>query len=69
MEPWTWIVPCGLTLPMTSLAAETGRSGPLVPCLRKRVAHAYASQHGCRQRLVTPARLDRVLTAATPALV
>ncbi len=69
LEPWTWIVPCGLTLPMTSLAAETGRSGPLVPCLRRRVAHAYATGHGLRQRLVTPARLDRLLTAATPALV
>ena len=69
MEPWTWIVPCGLTLPMTSLAAETGRGGPLVPCLRRRVAHAYAAERGCRQRLVTPARLDRVLAAATPALV
>jgi hypothetical protein len=69
LEPWTWIVPCGLTLPMTSLAAETGRSGPLVPCLRRRVTHAYATQHGLRQRLVTPARLDRLLAAATPALV
>ncbi len=69
LEPWTWIVPCGLTLPMTSLAAETGRSGPLVPCLRRRVAHAYATELGRRQRLVTPARLDRVLAAATPALV
>ena len=69
LEPWTWIVPCGLTLPMTSIAAETGRSGPLVPCLRRRVAHAYATQRGQRQRLVTPARLDRILAAATPALV
>lgn len=69
LEPWTWIVPCGLQVPMTSLAAETGRSGPLVPCLRKRVAHAYATERGGRQRLVTPARLDRILTAATPALV
>ncbi len=46
LEPWTWIVPCGLTLPMTSLAAETGRPGPLVPCLRRRVAHAYATERG-----------------------
>ena len=55
---------------MTSVAAETGRAGPLVPCLRRRVAHALRDRRtGCRQRLVTPARLDRVLAAATPALV
>ena len=69
LEPWTWIVPCGLTQPMTSVAAETGRTGPLVPCLRRRVAHAYATECGRRQRLVPPARLERILTATTPALV
>lgn len=69
MEPWTWIVPCGLTLPMTSLAAETGRDGPLVPCLRRHVAHAYATRAGLRQRIVAPARLRRILADATPALV
>lgn len=69
LEPWSWIVPCGLSAQMTSLAAETGRTGPLVPCMRKRVAHAYASARGRRQRLVAPARLRRVLDAASPALV
>lgn len=66
LEPWTWIVPCGLSAAMTSLAAETGRTGPLVPCLRRRVAHAYAQETGQRQRLVAPARLERELA---PALV
>ncbi|MCU0258383.1 MAG: lipoyl(octanoyl) transferase LipB [Solirubrobacteraceae bacterium] len=61
LEPWTWIVPCGLDVPMTSLAAETGRSGPLVPCLRRRVAYAYARETGRRQRLVSPARLERMI--------
>ena len=61
LEPWTWIVPCGLTVPMTSLAAETGRTGPLLPCLRRRLAHAYARETQRRQRLVTPARLEREL--------
>lgn len=69
LEPWSWIVPCGLSAQMTSLAAETGRTGPLVPCMRKRVAHAYASARGRRQRLIAPARLRRVLDAASPALV
>jgi lipoyl(octanoyl) transferase len=61
LEPWTWIVPCGLAVPMTSLAAEAGRRGPLVPCLRRRLAHAYACETGRRQRLVSPARLERAL--------
>ena len=69
LEPWTWIVPCGLTLPMTSLAAETGRTGPLVPCLRRRVAHAYATGRGARQRIVAPARLARILDRGAASLV
>lgn len=62
LEPFSWVVPCGLTLPMTSLAAETARSG-LLPCFRRRVAHAWAQELGARQRLVTRARLERALTA------
>lgn len=69
LEPWSWIVPCGLSAQMTSLAAETGREGPLVPCMRRRVAHAYAIARGQRQRLVAQARLERLLSTQTPALV
>jgi lipoyl(octanoyl) transferase len=69
LTPFEWIVPCGLTLPMTSLAAETGRSGRLVPCARRRVAHAYARRAYARQRIVPAARLQRLLAGATPALV
>ena len=67
LEPWTWIVPCGLSAQITSLAAETGRSG-LVSCMRRRVAHAVASGRGVRQRLVTPTRLDAVLSAGAVAI-
>ena len=63
LEPWTWIVPCGLTAQMTSIAAETGASEG-VACFRKRMAYAYARELGARQRLVTPARLDGVATPA-----
>jgi lipoate-protein ligase B len=63
LEPFTWIVPCGLTLPMTSLAAESGRDG-LLPCFRRRMAYAWASQRGARQRLVTRARLEREIAPA-----
>jgi lipoyl(octanoyl) transferase len=59
LEPWTWIVPCGLDgVRTTSLAQETGRERPLAPCLRKRVAWRFAQELGVRQRLVS---LERAL--------
>jgi lipoyl(octanoyl) transferase len=72
LEPWTWIVPCGLSAPMTSLAAETGRAEALLPCLRRRVAHACARDllaEPARQRIVSPARLERLVAAAPAAAV
>jgi lipoyl(octanoyl) transferase len=57
LQPFEWVVACGLpTTRMTSLCKETGRAGQL-PCLRKRVAYAYARRLGRRQRLISPARL------------
>ena len=62
LEPWTWIVPCGLSAPMTSIAQETaGAEG--VACFRKRVGHAYARELGLRQRLVAAHRLTRIPSA------
>lgn len=66
LSPWDWFTPCGLpSVRMTSLGAETGRSGTLA-CLRKRVAVAVAHELGMRQRLVSRARLESIL-AGTPA--
>jgi lipoate-protein ligase B len=66
MEPFTWIVPCGLGgVAMTSVRQLTGRTGRL-DCVRKRVTHGLADALGQRQRLVTPQRLERALTL-TPA--
>ena len=57
VEPFHQVTACGLPgVRMTSVALETGRTGTL-PCLRKRVAYAYAQAHGMRQRIVAPARL------------
>jgi lipoyl(octanoyl) transferase len=57
VEPFHQVTACGLPgVRMTSLALETGRTGTL-PCLRKRVAYAYAQALGLRQRIVTPHRL------------
>ncbi|HET6509833.1 MAG TPA: lipoyl(octanoyl) transferase LipB [Baekduia sp.] len=67
LEPFTWIVPCGLGgVAMTSVEALTGRAGRL-DCVRKRVTHHLARALDARQRIVTPQRLERALTAAPVA--
>lgn len=64
LEPFTWIVPCGLgDVAMTSVERLTGRAGRS-DCVRRRVTHGLADALGHRQRLVTPQRLERALTAA-----
>lgn len=58
LEPFSWIVPCGLDgVQMTSVARETGQTGRM-RCVRRRVAYELASAMGRRQRLVSRARLE-----------
>jgi len=65
LQPFEWIVPCGLDhVRMTSVCKETGRTRSL-PCFRKRMAHRFAEACGLRQRLVSAARLtERELVRA-----
>jgi lipoate-protein ligase B len=65
LQPFEWIVPCGIDhVRMTSVARETGRTGSL-PCFRKRMAHRFAEAFGRRQRLVSRRRLlERELVPA-----
>ena len=57
LQPFEWIVPCGIgQLRVTSVASETGRS-PSLPCFRKRLAYRFAEAFGQRQRLVSLERL------------
>jgi lipoate-protein ligase B len=57
LQPFEWIVPCGIDhVRMTSVSRETGR-GPSLPCFRKRMAWRFAEAFGMRQRLVSPGRL------------
>ncbi len=68
LEPFGWVVACGLPdVWMTSLAAETGRHGALMPCFRKRVAWRVAQALGRRQRLISPARLEAYAASSTAA--
>jgi lipoyl(octanoyl) transferase len=58
LQPFSWVVPCGLDgVSMTSLIKETGGGPGQMPCLRKRAAYAVAQALGRRQRLVSAARL------------
>ena len=58
LQPFGWIVPCGLQdVQMTSLVHETGRTPALMPCVRKRAAFALAQALGERQRLISLPRL------------
>ncbi|HEX4734407.1 MAG TPA: lipoyl(octanoyl) transferase LipB [Thermoleophilaceae bacterium] len=60
LQPFEWIVPCGLHAQMTSIcrelrSARAGGNG--LPCFRKRMAYAFTQEHGRRQRLVSRERL------------
>ena len=62
LQPFNWIVPCGLDgVRMTSLIAETGRGAGQMTCARRRVAFELAGALGVRQRLVSRARLEALI--------
>jgi lipoate-protein ligase B len=59
LQPFSWIVPCGLDgVSMTSLLLETGRTPSVMKCFRRRAAFEVARGLGRRQRLVSLARLE-----------
>jgi lipoyl(octanoyl) transferase len=62
LDPFTWVVACGLPdVTMTSVAAEGVTEG--LACLRKRVAWRFCEAFGRRQRLVSAERLGLVWTS------
>jgi lipoyl(octanoyl) transferase len=68
LEPFSWVVACGLPdVTMTSVALETGRTGRM-GCVRRETAFRFAQAHGLRQRLVSRARLEAAAgVVAAPA--
>ena len=59
LQPFSWIVPCGLDgVQMTSLLGETSRTPSVMKCFRRRAAYEVAQALGRRQRLVSLARLE-----------
>ncbi|MBI4898365.1 MAG: lipoyl(octanoyl) transferase LipB [Actinobacteria bacterium] len=67
LDPFSWIKPCGLDDPVTSIARVTGRCGTM-RCMRRRLAFELAERFGLRQRLVSKARLYEHLSAAGSGL-
>jgi lipoyl(octanoyl) transferase len=68
LTPFQWVVACGLPdVRMTSLAVETDRPAPSLPCFSERAAFALASELGRRRRLISPARLQAAIGAAVLA--
>jgi lipoyl(octanoyl) transferase len=62
LTPFQWVIACGLPdVTMTSLAAETDRPAPMLPCFSKRAAFALANALGRRQRLISPVRLQSAI--------
>ena len=58
LQPFEWVVPCGLPdVHMTSITRELGH-GDHLPCFRKRMAFRFAEAFGRRQRLLSAARLE-----------
>ena len=56
LDPFTWVVACGLPdVQMTSMAAEGASEG--LACFRKRMGHAFCEGFGLRQRLISAQRL------------
>lgn len=59
LQPFGWIVPCGLEgVQMTSLIRETRRVSGQLRCFRRRAAFQLAQALGARQRLVSLAALQ-----------
>jgi lipoate-protein ligase B len=65
LQPFSWIVPCGLDgVEMTSLLRETGRTPSVMKCFRRRAAYEVARGLGRRQRLVSLSRLETPVPVA-----
>ena len=65
LQPFTYIVPCGLDgVQMTSIIRETRRLAGQLPCFRKRTAFAMAEALDRRQRIVSARRLEAAISAA-----
>jgi lipoyl(octanoyl) transferase len=67
LQPFSWIVPCGLDgVQMTSIIKESRRLQGQLRCFRRRAAWRLAEALDRRQRLVSPARLEAAAGVRQP---
>ena len=58
LQPFEWIVPCGLEgVRMTSALRETGRTGEVLSTFRERMAQRFTEAFGAEAEVVAPDRL------------
>jgi lipoyl(octanoyl) transferase len=63
LEPFSWVVACGLPeVTMTSIAHEQ-HAEPGLTCFRRRMAHRFAQAFERRQRLVSPRQIAPMVLA------
>jgi len=67
LEPWQWIVPCGLEAPITSIVAETGVT-PDAEQFAGQISAAWAAELGAAPQPLSPERLATLIAPTDAAL-
>lgn len=67
LEPWQWIVPCGLEVPITSIAAETG-AAPDAEQFVSQISDAWAAELGATPQLLSRDRLTELIAPTDATL-
>ena len=67
LEPWQWIVPCGLQAEITSVAAETGAAVDGA-AFAAEVSRAWAAELGSNAHEISSERLETLITPTDATL-
>jgi lipoyl(octanoyl) transferase len=67
LEPWQWIVPCGLKAEITSVAAETGSAADAA-AFATEVSRAWAAELGAKAEEISSERLAALIAPTDATL-
>jgi len=67
LEPWQWIVPCGLQAEITSVAAETGSAADAA-AFATEVSRAWAAELGAKAEEISSERLAALIAPTDATL-
>ena len=67
LEPWQWIVPCGLQAEITSVAAETGAAVDEA-AFTAEVSRAWAAELCAKAEAISSERLAALITPTDATL-